>query len=186
MERELFYLNETFNVFMNITEDDKARFKKIVAWASKSMELSVQEKLFKSLFPKRGEVWTCNFGENVGSEINGTRPVLILQNDMRNEKGTATIGAPITNREPRQDTHVQITPEDIVSDESELTGTIILEQTRIISKARLGKKIAVLSDFTIRNVERSLLLSLGFSEEIFLALELLNNEKHQKIRSQTA
>lgn len=42
------------------------------------------------------EVFYANLGDNVGSEQNGRRPVIILQNNTGNRKGNTTIIAPVT------------------------------------------------------------------------------------------
>jgi len=45
----------------------------------------------------RGEIFYADLGENIGSEQNGVRPVLIIQNDVGNEHGPTTIVAGITS-----------------------------------------------------------------------------------------
>lgn len=179
MDQDLFLLNEKFNILMNVEQEDKVRFKSIMAWAGQMMELSIKEKLTKSVFPKRREIWTCNFGENVGSEINRTRPCLIFQNDTGNLRGTTTIVIPITKREERLQTHVGITNEDLVYVESSLMGTVVTEQIRLISKARLGRKIGELSEDGMKRVEEALKMALGMEDpigEVLKAEQLLNNE----------
>jgi len=42
------------------------------------------------------EIFYAYLGNNIGSEQNGTRPVLILQNNIGNAKSTITIAAPVT------------------------------------------------------------------------------------------
>lgn len=45
------------------------------------------------------EIFYANLGENVGSEQNGRRPVIILQNNTGNRKGNTTIVAPVTTHQ---------------------------------------------------------------------------------------
>lgn len=45
------------------------------------------------------EIFYANLGENVGSEQNGRRPVIILQNNIGNRNGNTTIIAPITTHQ---------------------------------------------------------------------------------------
>ncbi|MFF2531417.1 type II toxin-antitoxin system PemK/MazF family toxin [Brevibacillus sp. NPDC058079] len=179
MDKDLYMLTEKFQILMSINEEDKKRFKGIVSWAGQMMELSVKERMCKGIFPKRGEVWTCNFGENVGSEINGIRPALILQLDQGNLYGNTTIVAPITNREERLPTQVTIHSDDVLYVETELSGTVVLEQIRLVSKARLGRKIANLSDSAMSRVEKALLLALGYSEDMFTMLEMIKEEQER-------
>ena len=43
--------------------------------------------------PKRGEIYLVNFDPTVGSEIQKTRPALILQNNISNQHSPITIVA---------------------------------------------------------------------------------------------
>ena len=45
------------------------------------------------------EIFYANLGENVGSEQNGRRHVIILQNNTGNRKGNTTIIAPVTTHQ---------------------------------------------------------------------------------------
>ncbi|WPS85345.1 type II toxin-antitoxin system PemK/MazF family toxin (plasmid) [Brevibacillus halotolerans] len=188
IDQDLYMLNEKFDIFMNIDEEDKKRFKKIISWTGRQMELSVKEKISKRTFPKRGEIWTCNFGENVGSEINGVRPAVILQNNVGNLNGKTTIVAPITSREERQHTHVSILTDDLLNLEKNLTGTLLSEQIQIVSKARLGRRIARFSDLAMNKVEKALLVALGFSDARIAALKefIDDKEREQGITSKSA
>lgn len=47
------------------------------------------------------EIFYANLGENIGSEQNGRRPVIILQNNTGNRKGNTTIIAPVTTHQKR-------------------------------------------------------------------------------------
>lgn len=57
---------------------------------------------------KRGEIYYCELGENVGSEQSEYRPVIILQNDVGNQFGPTTIVAPITNTHKKLPVHVAL------------------------------------------------------------------------------
>lgn len=48
---------------------------------------------------KQKEIFFCKLGENIGSEQNGKRPVVIIQNDIGNSQGNTTIIVPITTYE---------------------------------------------------------------------------------------
>lgn len=45
------------------------------------------------------EIFYANLGDNIGSEQNGRRPVIILQNNTGNRKGNTTIIAPVTTHQ---------------------------------------------------------------------------------------
>lgn len=48
---------------------------------------------------KQKEIFFCNLGENIGSEQNGKRPVVVVQNNIGNSMGNTTIIVPITTYE---------------------------------------------------------------------------------------
>jgi mRNA interferase MazF len=56
----------------------------------------------KVAYPKRGEVYLVNFDPTIGSEIQKTRPALILQNDIANQHSPITIVAAITSQFDKQ------------------------------------------------------------------------------------
>ena len=47
------------------------------------------------------EIFYADLGINIGSEQNGRRPVIILQNDIGNSKGNTTVIAPVTTHQKR-------------------------------------------------------------------------------------
>lgn len=49
-------------------------------------------------FPKRGEVYWTSLDPVVGSEQGGTRPAVVVQNDLGNERGRTTIIAPVSSK----------------------------------------------------------------------------------------
>lgn len=48
---------------------------------------------------KQKEIFFCQLGTNIGSEQNGKRPVVIIQNNIGNSKGKTTLVVPITTYE---------------------------------------------------------------------------------------
>jgi mRNA interferase MazF len=47
--------------------------------------------------PRRGEIWLVDFNPGRGSEQKGTRPALVIQNDVGNRHAETTIIAAITS-----------------------------------------------------------------------------------------
>lgn len=164
LEQNMYELMETYNVLMNVKEEDKSRFKNIIAWTKEMLMMNIKEKNMRNISPKRGEVWTCNFGENVGCEIGKPRPCVIIQNDIGNAKSATTIVLPISSKEVQLPTHVGLEEDSLIFIEDELAGSVITEQIRAVSKARLGRKIGSLSEKTMKKIEEALLVSLGFKE----------------------
>lgn len=112
---------------------------------------------------KRGDVYYANLNPIVGSEQGGTRPVLIVQNDVGNHYSPTTIVAAITSRIKRAKlpTHVEISVDD---SGLEVDSVILLEQVRTIDKTRLRERVSHLDDEVMERVDKALLISLGLEE----------------------
>jgi mRNA interferase MazF len=113
--------------------------------------------------PRRGEVYLVSFDPTVGSEIQRTRPALVLQNDIANRHSPITIVAAITSQfeEPLYPTEVLITPP-----EGGLTtlSVALLNQIRSIDRQRLVRRLGRVTAGTLERVNRAIQLSLGLIE----------------------
>lgn len=135
-----------------------------VTWANNKMYINKNITSNLHTIPKRGEIWTCQLGKNIGSEENKIRPVVIIQNNTGNEKGPTTIIAPISNRRKKIAAHIEIRESDyelVKGEENKITGTVLCEQIKVVSKARLGRHIATLDkEFVNKILNLKLKLSL--------------------------
>lgn len=110
---------------------------------------------------KRGDVLFADLSPVVGSEQGGTRPVLVIQNNVGNKFSTTVIIAAITAQiqKSRLPTHVEI---DANTYRLEKDSVILLEQIRTIDKRRLtGRLISRLDDKKLQEVDEALQISLG-------------------------
>ncbi|MDV6378517.1 type II toxin-antitoxin system PemK/MazF family toxin [Sporosarcina sp. GW1-11] len=109
---------------------------------------------------KRGDVFFADLSPVVGSEQGGTRPVLIIQNDIGNRFSPTVIVAAITAQiqKAKLPTHVEITAE---RHGFERDSVILLEQVRTIDKSRLTDKITHLNDTLMKQVDEALQVSFG-------------------------
>lgn len=108
----------------------------------------------------RGDMYYADLGKGIGSEQEGYRPVLIIQNDTGNRHSTTVIVASITSRtdaKPKLPTHYFINAEDGLV----LPSVVLLEQLRTISKQRLEGYIGRLDEKHIRGVNHALAVSIG-------------------------
>jgi mRNA-degrading endonuclease toxin of MazEF toxin-antitoxin module len=125
-----------------------------VEWSYRKQLMSDTAITRNNIKPKRGEIWTCDLGKNIGSEEYKLRPVIIVQNNTGNDLSPTTIIVPISKRPKKIAIHIEVKDTDytIAKGEKEgVTGTILCEQIRVISKARLGRHIATLTpDFISR------------------------------------
>jgi mRNA interferase MazF len=112
------------------------------------------------LIVKRGDVFFADLSPVVGSEQGGTRPVLIIQNDIGNRFSPTVIIAAITAQiqKAKLPTHVEI---DAKKYGFERDSVILLEQLRTIDKSRLTDRITHLDDELMEKVDVALEISLG-------------------------
>ena len=108
---------------------------------------------------QRGDVYYADLGRGIGSEQEGYRPVVIIQNNVGNRHSPTVIIAAISSRvgvKPKLPTHYYINAEDGL----ELPSIILLEQIRTIDKRRLAKYIGRLSKEHISGMNHALAVSI--------------------------
>ena len=102
---------------------------------------------------KRGDIFFADLGScNIGSEQTGTRPVVIIQNDIGNRYAPTVIVACITSSQSKTPipTHVSIEH-----------GLVLCEQLKTIDKSRLLTRIARLASDDLFRIDHALRLSLA-------------------------
>jgi mRNA interferase MazF len=103
------------------------------------------------ILPGRGEVWLAGLDPVRGHEQAGTRPVLIISEDLFN-RGPAglVIALPITSRLRPIPSHVRLTPpEGGLSVES----AVLCEAVRSLSRERLVKRFGSVTGRTMAEIE---------------------------------
>ena len=110
---------------------------------------------------KRGEIYYADLSPVVGSEQGGVRPVLILQNDIGNKYSPTVIVSAITSQlgKAQLPTHIELSASDYNLPKNSVA---LLEQIRTLDKRRLQEKVTTLSADKMREVNKALLISLGF------------------------
>jgi mRNA interferase MazF len=111
----------------------------------------------KDSYPKRGEVYWVKLDPVIGSEINKTRPAVIVSNDAGNAKSKRVIVAPITSTV----THVYPFETKITLDGRD--GKIMLDQIRSIDKQRLLDRIYILDLGLMHQVDKALKIALALT-----------------------
>lgn len=87
------------NCNMNILDGKLKNRLSFLKWVNTNWKLRSKQ---PPTVVKQGEIFFCQLGENIGSEQNGKRPVIIIQNNIGNSKGSTTIVVPITTYENSQ------------------------------------------------------------------------------------
>lgn len=112
----------------------------------------------------RGEIYYANLSGAIGSEQQGHRPVLIVQNNTGNVHSPTVMVLPITKKldiiSP-QPTHIDI--KNFCG--LEYDSTILAEQIRTIDKSRLGAKIGNLPYKMIKDVDEAMRIAQGIKEK---------------------
>ena len=110
----------------------------------------------------RGQIYLADLEPTIGSEQGGTRPVLILQNDIGNRHSPTTIIAAITSRiytKPILPTHYMIPSSSGLTHDS----IALLEQIRVIDKSRILKYLGTLTPNDMINIDQKIVISLGIN-----------------------
>lgn len=110
-------------------------------------------------FPKRGEVFLVCLDPTIGSEINKTRPALVISNDINNQFSDTVTVIPITS------TTEKIYPFEVLISSGEAgiskKSKAKCNQIRTIDKMRLIKPIGKVNIDKFREIEEALLIHLG-------------------------
>lgn len=110
-----------------------------------------------SKFPRRGEIYWVKFDPAMGSEINKTRPALIISPDIGNEVSLRVIVAPITS------SVIKIYPFEVQIDIKTKPCKVLLNQIRTIDKMRVGSKIMSLDQPAMIEIDKALKIALGLN-----------------------
>lgn len=117
----------------------------------------------------RGEIYFADLNPICGHEQGGSRPVLILQNDVGNYFSPTVIVTQATGqvyKKPSKPTHVVL--EDI---DGMAPALFMLEQLRTIDKRRIRRYMGRLTDEQMEQIDKALRISLHLREDDFLPIE---------------
>ncbi len=105
---------------------------------------------------RRKEVYKCNFGIGIGSEMQKERPCIIVQNNTRNSHSGNVIVVPISHTNKKISCIVPIETRKDVNDNIILDGYANVSNLMCISKARLGSYITTISKKEMKNIDMEL------------------------------
>ena len=116
---------------------------------------------------RRGDLYYAELDPIVGSEQAGTRPVLVVSNDVGNQYSPVIVIVPITSRrigKKQLPTHVEVKMPELLKNDS----TALTEQIRTIDKLRLKEYIGSLPDCLMTAVDQALAISIGIGRQIVI------------------
>lgn len=101
----------------------------------------------------RGEIFYMTFKEQIGSEQQGGRPVIVVSNETCNKFSPTVTVIPLTTKDKKPlPTHVELNVEGLP-----VYGTILCEQVQSVSHYRLGSYVGEVDDRIMRKIEKSTL-----------------------------
>lgn len=104
---------------------------------------------------KRGEVYWVNLNPTIGSEIQKTRPAVILSNNIQNKVSSRVVVIPITSNSDK------IFPFESKINLKNKDAKVLTDQIRTVDKSRLSDCISMLTKSEIKDVERAIKLTLS-------------------------
>ena len=112
---------------------------------------------------KRGDIFYADLSPVVGSEQGGTRPVLIVQNDMGNKHSPTVIAAAITSQtnKAKLPTHIELNGREVGLTKNSV---VLLEQIRTIDKRRLREHMGRLDENMMNRVDTAIAVSFGLPQ----------------------
>ena len=105
---------------------------------------------------KRGQVYRCNFGCGIGSEMQKDRPAVIIQTDPNNKSSGNTIVIPITHDKATMSCMAPITTQHDASGAIILDGQANASNLMCVSKARLGDYVCDLPASDMKLIDEAL------------------------------
>ena len=111
----------------------------------------------------RGDIYYADMEPHIGSEQGGTRPVVVLQNDIGNRYAPTLIVATVTSRTEKkryQPTHVLIAHNTAF----EKPSVVQLEQIFTIDKSRIQRFLGRITQNEMQEIEKGVVSSLALAE----------------------
>ncbi|MGG5336358.1 type II toxin-antitoxin system PemK/MazF family toxin [Enterococcus sp. AZ154] len=160
-----------------MNNNDFNEINEFLTWTSKKIKLHNQRTSAQNRTLYRGQVYECELGVGIGSEQRKKRPVVIIQNNGRNNTSPNTIVVPITHTS----NNLPIANKYDNSGNLILDGYCMYSNIVTVSKARLGNKICKLTNSEMKKLEEEIIKSQGMIQK-FHALKNVIDDKDKHIK----
>ncbi len=113
--------------------------------------------------PKRMDIWYAHLRENTGTSVQeGSRPVLVISNDLANKNSDVVTVIPLTSQVKRMEMPTHCIIHDLLDADS----VVLAELITAIPKWRLHKKLCSCTDeMQISEIEKAIKAQLGLEDE---------------------
>lgn len=155
---------------------DLGQVQKMLDWVKTKLYLDALAPNAMARTVKRGQVYRCNFGYGIGSEMQKDRPAVIVQNDVANNRSGNTIVLPITHDISTLPCVANITPQMDSSGNIILDGQANASNIMCVSKARLGNLVCTLPSFDMKLIDEAIAKSVGLMGYYTVLSKKLNDK----------
>lgn len=170
---------------------DSLQIDKMLEWLKIKLKLDATSANAKRRMVKRGQVYRCNFGCGIGSEMNKERPVVVVQNDIGNMHSGNTIVVPITHDTSTLPCVANISTQVDLNGNNILDGQANASNILCVSKARLGDFVCELSNEEMKKVDEAIAKSVDImkyyaevSKKLFKRESYIEKIKDERNRAQ--
>ena len=135
---------------------DLSRVQRILEWIKTQIFLDETAGKASKRLVKRGQVYRCNFGYGIGSEMQKDRPAVVIQNNPNNKSSGNTIVIPITHDTSTMSCMAPITTQYDSDGNIILDGQANTSNLMCVSKTRLGDFICDLPTSDMKLIDEAL------------------------------
>lgn len=140
---------------------DLGQVQKMLDWVKTKLYLDALAQNARTRAIKRGQVYRCNFGCGIGSEMQKDRPAVVVQNDVGNNRSGNTIVLPITHDTSALPCVANITPQMDAAGNVILDGQANASNIMCVSKARLGNFVCTLPVSDMKSIDEAIAKTIG-------------------------
>ncbi len=157
---------------------DLANVQKHLEWLKHLLFLDWKANNSKPRTPKRGQVFNCHLGIGIGSELQKTRPCIVVQNDIGNFKSNTVTIVPITHTYKKLSSFIPISNQLDASGKVVLDGFVNVAYIQTIDKARLQDYITDLPTNEMKQIDVAIAKNL----DIYKHYKALENKYNDKLK----